>query len=283
MEDIRSLEGVGYDELFETRNEAFRGYPVSWTKEAFIKMITRRGYVPALSFGAFDGQRLVSFTLNCTGTYNGKQTIYDTSTGTIEEYRGKGLASKIFEASLPSLKAAGAEQYLLEVMTDNTKAISVYKNIGFIVCREFNYFMQGTEQINVNKQSPGDIILRDTTLADRTIMQAMWDFAPSWQNTFDALEKNIENFKIVGAFSGDDLLGYGIIEPSSGDVPQLAVDRNYRRKGIGSAILKELLSHNNYTSVKVINTDSACSAITMFLEQNGICISGMQYEMIKTL
>ncbi|MCW3121284.1 MAG: GCN5-Related N-Acetyltransferase [Flavipsychrobacter sp.] len=283
MEDIRSLEGVGYDELFEVRNEAFRGYPVSWTKEAFIKMITRRGYVPALSFGAFDGQRLVSFTLNCIGTYNGKRTIYDTSTGTIEEYRGKGLASRIFEASRPALKTAGAEQYLLEVMTDNTKAISVYKNMGFVVSREFNYFVQGMEQIKIKKQTPVDIILRGTTLSDKAIMQAMWDFAQSWQNTFDALEKNIENFKIIGAFSGDRLLGYGIIEPSSGDIPQLAVDKNYRRKGIGSAILKELLSHNNYTSVKVINTDASIISIASFLEQNGIGKCGMQYEMIKSL
>lgn len=107
----------------------------------------------ALSFGAFDGEKMVSFTLNGIGKYLGRLTAYDTSTGTIEAYRGQGLASGIFEHSLPFLKEAGVEQYLLEVLQDNESAIKVYKKAGFQITRSFNYFRQDMDKIMLSQSN----------------------------------------------------------------------------------------------------------------------------------
>ncbi|HSA05127.1 MAG TPA: GNAT family N-acetyltransferase, partial [Tenuifilaceae bacterium] len=73
------------------------------------------------------------------------------------------------------------------------------------------------------------------------------------------------------------------LEPSSGDITQIAVDKNHRRKGVASAILTELLKRNSYTSVKLINAGISCIAITKLLEENGVPLSGTQFEMIKKL
>ncbi|HPV56651.1 MAG TPA: GNAT family N-acetyltransferase, partial [Tenuifilaceae bacterium] len=92
-----------------------------------------------------------------------------------------------------------------------------------------------------------------------------------------------EDFLIVGVKKGSALVGYGILEPSSGDITQIAVDKNHRRKGVASAILKELLKRNSCTSVKLINADISCVAITKLLEENGILLKGKQFEMIRKL
>ncbi len=94
-------------------------------------MLSRRGFVPSLSFGIFEGDKLISFTLNGIGQFNGEKTAYDTGTGTIKEYRGRGLASKIFTDSLPFLKQAGVSQYLLEVLQHNTNAVGVISKTRF--------------------------------------------------------------------------------------------------------------------------------------------------------
>ena len=85
-----------------------------------------------------NGNKIVAFTLNGIGYFNRIPTAYDTGTGTLKNYRGKGLATKIFEYSIPYLKSANVKQYLLEVLQYNTKAVSVYRKLGFEVIREFN-------------------------------------------------------------------------------------------------------------------------------------------------
>lgn len=44
-------------------------------------MLPRRGYEPRLSFAVFDEGRIVAFTLNGIGLFNGVKTAYDTGPG----------------------------------------------------------------------------------------------------------------------------------------------------------------------------------------------------------
>lgn len=116
------MEHTGFDTLFNAFERAFSDYEVSFGKEEVRAIPARRGYAPRLSFAAFDNGDIVAFTLNGVGTFNGIPTAYDTGTGTVKEYRGQGLAGKIFSHSLPYLEESGIRQYLLEVLRDNGKA-----------------------------------------------------------------------------------------------------------------------------------------------------------------
>ena len=202
-----------------------------------------------------------------------------------EDYSGMDSEdSKVFIESIPFLKQAGIEQYLLEVLQHNVKAISVYSKLGFTVSREFNYFVQDVTEIQVvAKNMPDTIQIRTTDLAEKAIMMKCWDFIPSWQNSFDAIERNLADFQIVGAFQNDRLVGYGIIDPVWGDISQIAVDKEYRRQGVGTCILKELTDRNQYSQLQLINTETTCESITSFFEKSGITKRGMQFEMIKDL
>nr|HPI46556.1 GNAT family N-acetyltransferase [Tenuifilaceae bacterium] len=162
--------------------------------------------------------------------------------------------------------------------------VSVYRKQGFEVTREFNYFVQQMQDITPNSKSiHKDYSICEVKLSDLTDISNWWDFNPSWQNSFEAINRKPEDFLIVGVKKGSALVGYGILEPSSGDITQIAVDKNHRRKGVASAILKELLKRNSCTSVKLINADISCVAITKLLEENGILLKGKQFEMIRKL
>lgn len=82
---------------------------------------------------------------------------------------------------------------------------------------------------------------------------------------------------------GGRTVAYGIIEPESGDITQLAVHPEYRRVKIGSAILAKLVSVNNHSHLKLINSEVHCTALTTFCESAGLSLSGKQFEMILPL
>ncbi len=281
---IDTLKKTGFDELFTAFNNAFADYDIQISKEELENMLERRGYNPELSFGAFDNGVLVAFTFNGTGTFNNLPTVYDTGTGTQKEYRGQGLAAKIFNFALPYLKDAAISQYLLEVLQHNTSAINVYRKLGFEVCREFNYFSQNTLAISpISKPLPSAFEIRPITLSQQKVMTEFWDFIPSWQNSFESISRKLSDFLMLGVFQKDNLIGYSISVPLSGDITQLAISQQYRRQGIGSALLQEILHRNQFPTVKALNTETNCESIISFLETYNILRKGMQFEMIKRL
>lgn len=94
--EIRNLEHTDFDTIFEGFEKAFSDYAIRFEKNEVHSMLERRGFDPKLSFAAFCNGEIVAFTLNGIGTFDGVLTAYDTGTGTRKEFRGQGLANKIF-------------------------------------------------------------------------------------------------------------------------------------------------------------------------------------------
>ena len=282
METIQSLAMIGPDELFAAFSKAFKDYDIQISKAELEVMISRRGYVPELSFGAFENGQLVSFTLNGIGTFNGIKTAYDTGTGTVETFRGKGLASRIFQHSLPELKNAGIQHYLLEVLQHNTSAVSVYRKQGFLASREFNYFSaEGTSVRTDSGKLPEGYRIQPIDLKLKRQMSSFHDFPPSWQNSFESVERRLTDFLMWGIFSGDILTGYCIFEPHSGDITQIAVAPAHRKRGVATCLLREAAKANRHPNLKLINTDIRCQAITLWAASVGLTLQGRQFEMIR--
>lgn len=280
--EIRSLGNISLDVLFEAFDQAFAEYEVQLDKRQFQTLLKRRGFDSGLSFAAFDGNRIVAFTCNGIGNFNGTLTAYDTGTGTLKDYRRQGLAAKVFGHSLPYLRKAGISQYLLEVLQHNTKAVSVYQNIGFEATREFNYFRQENQKIRRElKGTPYTI--RTIGINDHYLIPSFWDFEPSWQNSLESIRRSPEDFINLGAFDGEKLVGYCVFEPASGDIAQIGVDKSCRRKGIASSLLYKVLERNECNFLKVINTDIGCESITGFLLAKNITLEGKQFEMRRKI
>lgn len=282
--EIKSLAKAEFHAIAEAFGKAFATYDVQINKQQLQTMLKKRGFNAELSFAAFEGNDIVAFTLNGIGHFGGIPTAYDTGTGTLQEYRGRGLATQIFEYSIPFLKERNITQYLLEVLQHNSQAVSVYRNLGFEVTREFNYFTVKNEEVRMDTKSKNETFsIKPIHPAEYSDIPKFWDFYPSWQNSFESVERAADDFISLGVFSENRLAGYCIFESLSGDVTQLAVDKRYRRKGIATLLLDEMLKINKIDTIKFINTDIRCDSITAFLKARNINAIGKQFEMIKEL
>lgn len=283
--EIKSLAHTGFDTLAEAFSAAFADYEVRFDRSELKRMLKRRGFDPSLSFAAFDGPRIVSFTLNGIGRYDGIRTAYDTGTGTLPAWRGQGLSAAIFRHSLPFLREAGVCRYLLEVLCHNAPAVSVYRKMGFGVSREFLCFRFGKAQITDCRpvDSPCAYAIRPLELATFDPPAGFEDFLPSWQNSAGSVARSPEDFVALGTFDGDRLVGYGILDPTSGDLTRIGVDRRDRRQGIGSALLAAMARRADSDALKVINVDTACTSLSGFLAHWGILPASRQFEMVLPL
>jgi ribosomal protein S18 acetylase RimI-like enzyme len=282
--NIKSLEKTDLEVIIKTCIQAFADYEIQLNAAELKAMWKRRGFHPDLSFAAFEGEEIVAYTLNGIGNFNGLKMAYDTGTGTLKEYRGQGLATKIFEYSIPYLKKVNISHYLLEVLQHNTKAVSVYRKIGFEVIREFNYFIWKNEELNNKAYHANSLCsIKQIDISKYDSISDFWDFYPSWQNCFESIQRASDCFISLGAFVDKKLIGYCVFEPNTGDITQIAVDKPHRRKGVASIILHEVSKFNKSTKTKIVNTDISCNSIVDFLKAKGIEVSGKQYEMIKMI
>lgn len=108
-------------------------------------------------------------------------------------------------------------------------------------------------------------------------------FDPSWQNSIDSIIRKSDYFKKIGVFKNGELAGYGIIEKHTGDIPQLAISKKYRRIGLGAELLKKLVSLNKNEIVKFVNSESDYEPFRKFATSIGFPLGLGQYEMTLDL
>ncbi|HET9532072.1 MAG TPA: GNAT family N-acetyltransferase [Blastocatellia bacterium] len=284
--EYRFLQKENFPQLYSAFIEAFSDYVVKMqpSEEQFFEMLTRRGVRYDLSVGAFSGHRLVGFNLNALDLWKGRLTVYDTGTGVIPEYRGQAIASEIFAFSFPKLKQVSAQQYILEVIDSNLSAIKLYKKVGFREVRKLESFrLSDSVRRSLSEESTG-IELRIAPEPDWDLFQSFWDWEPSWQNSINSIKRSLDNKVLVCAFSEGSCVGYGIIYPSNGDIPQLAVNKGYRRRRIGTQILQSLeMQIRNGQSGRMVNIDASAEGTLGFCKAVGMQKIVNQYEMLLEL
>ena len=281
---FKSLANTDFDTLYKAFSIAFANYDFQVNELQLKSMFKRRGFNSELSFAMFDGDKIASFLCIGIGNYNGIPTAYDTGTGTLPDYRGRGLSSKIFEYAAPVLREKNIKQYLLEVLQHNTNAISAYTKAGFEITRDYNFYVQKKEEVINKIKTPGiQCSIKQIKLEDYESIADFWDFTPSWQNSFESLKRAASDIITLGAFVDGRLAGYCVFAPGTGDIGQIAVDKNFRRKGIASLLLGEVSKMNVKDVLKTVNIVSSSEAITGFLASKNINVSGKLYEMIKKI
>ncbi len=287
MEDIeyRTLDTSTLEETHATFREAFSDYVVQMDMPLwkFEMMARRRGYDPGISMGAFSGDRLVGFILNGIRQWDGRPTAYDTGTGVVPEFRKRGITTNIFRSLVDLLRHEGVEAYLLEVIKENDPARELYLKQGFRIVREFSCHLGKVEDLRAGA-GPG-IMLDHTPIGDLEwdLLATMWDFTPSWQNSIESVMAVAETFEVVTARVDDELAGYGMVEPRSGDVPQIAVAPGHRGKGVGRAIMGDLASLAESETLVILNVEEGSGPTGDFASALGMELFIDQYEMVLDL
>lgn len=276
MINYRLLTSADFDSLHDCFLTAFSDYEVDMrmSREQFRQRLTRDGISLEMSAAAFEGERMIGFCINGLGQWQEKMTAYDGGAAIIPGYRGRGVAKELFAFLIPRLREAGVVQYLLEVLTSNVPAATLYRKLGFVETRRLAVF-RSDKRI----QAANDVGIRRVEQPDWQLFQTFWDGYPSWQNSTAAVERVAADRVIAGAYVNDECVGYGVVFVPSANLMQLAVSPTHRRRGIGSAILASLETSE---PLKINNIDEEMQGALAFYEANDYKHVLSQYEMIKT-
>jgi ribosomal protein S18 acetylase RimI-like enzyme len=281
MITYRLLSAADSAKLFECFLEAFSDYQIDMhvPREEFEQRLIRDGVRLEISAGAFEENRMVGFYMNALGEWHGKPAAFDAGTGVIPAYRRQGIAKELFAFMVPRLKGLSVEQYLLEVLTGNERAVALYRKLGFVDTRRLAVFRR-----SVPLYSDADPEIRRVNDPDWGLFKSFWDGDPSWQNSIDSVERVANDRVVVCAYVDDACIGYGVAFKPWASLMQLAVAPAHRRKGFGSKILSMLQRGVSVTdSLKVTNIDEALKGTLAFYEANGFKMVLEQFEMVKNL
>lgn len=259
---IRSLGGVGWDELAPAFNQAFSDYSVAMamTAESLANMQVRRGYVGEASFGAYEGSRLVGFALTCLD--GGR--AYNSGTGVVPAFRRTGIARQLVETVIARVPA---QAYVLEVLEDNTRAAALYASVGFVEARRFTCWTFDQRGADVAALASPDL----------AAVAAHADVELSWQNSLASLGRAREPCVVLG-----DEHGAAVVFPGSADLPLLAVARGSRRRGHGTRLLRAAAARAS-RPLRILNIDARAAEIAAFLQAAGAVLFGRQIEMVRHL
>ena len=266
---IRNLAALSTADIVECLLCAFSNYFVAlptdigyWEKRFHAARVDRH-----LSFGMFDGEKLVGFIITGIDRHEGKLTAFNSGTGVLPGYRGKGVVDDIYEYALPHFRKNGVEKCMLEVIQENERALKVYRRIGFHVKKSLTSWK-------------GILREADTTLQIQKVdFQNILDlglYQPefySWDNMAEAVklsEDAKDSFLVLdhkGTVKGYFIVGAG------GQVVQL----NAVEEGDLSEVVKSLA--NISQEVKFGNIPKERENLLRIFESLGFENTVNQYEM----
>ncbi len=277
----RTLEKTDLHALHTAFLAAFSDYQVKmdFPFASFERMMRRRGLTPELSVGAFEGDRLIGFSLTALRSRNGIPTAYDIATGIVPEYRRQGITDEIFLREKALLNKQHVAQYLLEVIRENSPAVQLYQKQGFKIQREFSCFRIDRDRLTPRARH----LAEQADGIDFTQGETFWDFEPSWQNSIASVSAVPEAFVCDVVRLNGEIVGYGMIERETGDIPQLAVNPKFRRIGIGTSLLAGLAKHTEMEEIRVLNVETLQEGVLHFLTVLGFERYVSQQEMLLPL
>jgi ribosomal protein S18 acetylase RimI-like enzyme len=283
LQPCEFLDQSHFSHLYEAFVEAFSDYvvPFALTETQFRNHIILNAVDLDRTVGCFDGDKLVGFSLNGFGDWNGVPTAYDAGTGVLPGYRRRGLSERMFEKMLSRFAAEGIRQFLLEVVTSNEAAINLYEKLGFETVRELALLQCDGRIMSEGRPPTPGLEIRRIGEPDWDLLTSFWEARPSWQNSVDAVKRSRRVKSIIGAFSDDRCVGYIIFSSTFGRVAQLAVDKAHRGVGIGAALVQAMQSGTaEGFSMQVINIDKSNAEAMAFFQRLGFYERLSQFEMV---
>lgn len=277
---ICSLKYISTEQILEAFNSSFSNYivPLQLNNEQLESKMRMEKTELDYSVGVFEKNQLMGFILHAVDQVNGKKIVYNSGTGVVPEMRGKSLAKKMYAYILPVLKSRGVAYTLLEVITKNENALRIYEQCGFIRLRELNCY-RGT----LNEIDPlGEAIIRKTIHPDWDLLNSFSEIEPSWQYSTHVLKDINSELITLEAKMDGQIVGYLLYLPGTKRMAQLAVNKDYRRRGIGTQMLQHIRKEYD-ALLTVINIDARSVAGNAFMQNTGLEALISQYEMRREL
>jgi ribosomal protein S18 acetylase RimI-like enzyme len=216
--EVRTLESVDIHEVIDCFLKAFEGYYVAFPTDHdfYLDRWESAGVKLDFSYGAFEDGELIAFLIHAIDYRAGQVIAFNTGTGVLPEFRGRRIVAAMYEFAIPDLKMKGITYTLLEVIQQNEKAVSVYKNVGFEIRREFQCFKR-------QSKSPGQstIEVNEADMTDWDWSVSSVEAAYSWDNQEETLVFTDCQGFIVSA--NNAMVAYFVFIPETNQVAQFGV------------------------------------------------------------
>ncbi|MGL4582939.1 MAG: GNAT family N-acetyltransferase [Flavobacterium sp.] len=262
----RFLKSVNLEELLQVFNKSFSDYvvPMKLSMEQLRDKIKAEGIDLTISVGAFCNKELVGFILHAKNN----DYLYNAGTGVLPSFRGNNLTTKMYDYAIPLFKSFNMRKINLEVVSSNETACKSYRKIGFKKWRVLNS-IRGVVSIKTLKfEDVEGLQISNLPYYEYLISFAEKDIIPTWENN----EFCIHNFETSltirkATINGTTTVGYIIFDAKANKILQIWVKEAYRRKGIGSYLIKELIGNDR--SFLVTNIDGQNFGIHSFFKSVG--------------
>ncbi len=266
---VRHLGHTDFNTIMSCFLSAFENYFVKMpTDYNFYKNRWKAAKVNFnLSYGMFDGDKLVGFIIHAIDDRHGERIAFNTGTGVIPEYRGQKIVKSIYKYAISDLKRQGITKSVLEVITENEKAVNAYQGVGFNICKTFKCFA-------------GDLSTDETkvVLKKMPFYEIDWEQIPnqdtySWDFHSRCLENGNSDYYYV--YHEDKIESFFAINTENGTINQLEVlvNQNENWKRLFQAV------QSIAKQVRIINVDDRLEEKLRAIENIGLSNTVNQYEM----
>ena len=225
MLTFKSLENTKIEIITEALLESFSDYFVPMRQSIiFWEEYWKRNRVRYdLSFGAFEDDQLVGFIVNGIDYRDGSLVAFNAGTGVIPTYRGQKLVKQLYNFAFPFFKKIGIENFALEVITQNIKAIKAYQSVGFKVDKLYQGFCSRIPKVAF----VGNYAAKEVKRANWPIYQSLIKENYSWEFTKAGIEVTPTTFRYFELFHHNEFIAYYIYNPISDMIVQFEAKDKY--------------------------------------------------------
>jgi ribosomal protein S18 acetylase RimI-like enzyme len=276
---ISDCSGIDPSQLCAATNAAFSDYvvPLRMTEKQFEDFQCQRGFSSRHSFIAWYGDQIAGFWFSSPPASDYENLAYTLSVGTLPDFRRRGGSNLLLKAVSEVLRKDTASGMQLEVVATNRNAISAYEKFGFEKRRTLGIFKVQGEVL----ERPGSLKhdLKPIAVEGLPVDEnAFFDAMPTPQNSRAAITRLAAKVQLLIAQKDGECAGWGAIY-EDGAVAQIAVHKNFRRQGIGRALLSKLGQLVSADQLTFVNVDKTANSLNAFLKNAGAEEVLQQHEM----
>lgn len=281
---IAPLTATRFMDLHRCWCAAFTDYkiPLDIPVEELRIRLDQDGYSPEMSAAAHVGKKMVGFWLTGVRELDGKKMAYDAGTAVVPDWRGRGVSKLLAQQIESRMREFGVRRYILEVFDDNVAAIKLYQRNGFQRMRQLNAYR--LKPFAIKHQSYGAVRARGASLSEAYACRDLLNYAPSWQNSWQAL-RAVEG-STISVVSEDEAGGcaYAVFQPAIKRFAQIGIDSvGFERE---QRLMEALLGHVGHQVgaleyVEIINIPEGTQRIVELLRRCGFVDLVTLYEMVK--
>ncbi len=268
--EVTNLSNIPFEGILDCFLSSFQDYHIKIpTDKKYHKQRWDAAKVNfSLSYGMFDNEKLVGFIIHAVDKRFGIQTAFNTATGVIPEYRGRRIVKSIYDFAIIDLRKHGIERSILEVITENEKAIKAYKGVGFEICKEYKCYagrIKGGREPQVKLRKMSAIDYNWEKLPNQQLYS--WDFQ---RETIIA-----DNYDLYEVIKDNTPESYFVVHPEKHYLAQFDIFNTDKKSwgrlfdGIGQVV----------DEVKIINVDKRLTDKIDFIRSLELQNIINQYEM----